>query len=164
MGFIAGSIVHELRQPLSTIQMIASYLKATVHPAEGVSKNLEMLEQQAEMAGTILSSLVSFGRSGNREVSRRCAPDFGGILRRAPPQPEISVERKLDRKLPLAMADPLHVDRIISNLVDNGIESLDGRGTIFISTRSERETVLLEIADTGCGIQQDYGDRIFEPS
>jgi len=60
------------------------------------------------------------------EVSRRCAPGFWRSSEARSPQPELVSSGNWDRKLPLAMADPLHVDRrIISNLVDNGIESLD---------------------------------------
>ena len=63
-------IAHELRQPLSAIQNFAAYLKARLARGDrGILKKVEMLEQQAEMAGEILSNLMCFACSGKAQRS-----------------------------------------------------------------------------------------------
>ena len=136
-GNVAGAIAHELRQPLSTIHLLASHLKANLAKSDTVNPEiLSMLEQQAELAGQILSNLVSFARSGEPQ---KAPADINHILRtvigRISWRPEIRLVQKLARRLPRANADPIHVDRIISNLISNALESMEVQGTLSIKTR-----------------------------
>ena len=50
-----------------------------------------------------------------------------------------------------------------TNLLDNAIDAVDGRGRITVRTASENGRVLVEIADDGPGIPEEVRDRIFEP-
>ncbi len=192
MGILAASIAHELRQPLSAIQNLAYYLKATLPPAnETVRENLVLLEQQARLAGRILSNLVVFGRSGTpHRMSLPLDPILTEVLTRIswPSQIQLKLPLKGNRgqQMPCVFADPLHVDRILSNLITNGLESMEGAGTLSIAIRSEdrakrsvgkvakpgarsrpgdgrrQRFVVLEITDTGCGIEPERTGDIFD--
>src|SRR5205823_12629194 len=50
-----------------------------------------------------------------------------------------------------------------TNLIDNAVDAMDGKGTLTIRTERERDCVLVEIGDTGPGIPTDLQRRIFEP-
>jgi signal transduction histidine kinase len=175
MGHLAASIAHELRQPLSAIQNLAYFLKATLSPAEQkVQENLVLLEQQAELAGRILSNLVAFGRSG---TPHRTSVQLDGILTEvlkriawpAQARLELPLKQKRGQRPPRVFADPLHVDRILSNLIMNGLESMDGAGTLSISMRAGQDGgkracqgyVSVGITDTGCGIRPEQARDIF---
>jgi signal transduction histidine kinase len=71
------------------------------------------------------------------------------------------------RPLPRAHADPVALRRVIENVMINAIESLDsGRGTVTIGARAsgspDDPRIVVEIADTGSGIEQDRLERIFD--
>ena len=175
MGHLAGTIAHELRQPLSAIQNIVSYLKVTVSTRDGVvTKNLNMLEQQVVMAGEILSNMLLFARSGKPRIE---PTDLHAVLKnvlsrsalRPSLHPRIRLKRNLARRLPPVLADPVHVDRILSNLIANGVESMerkektDARGTLSVATETEGRQVVVRVADTGRGISPAQARKIFEP-
>ena len=165
LGNLAAGIAHELRQPLSTIQLIASHLKSSLASSNGaISKNLDMLEQQAELAGQILSNMVSFARSGKpRKTQINLHQILETVLDRISWPSEISLQRRLARRLPPVCADPLHVDRIIANLIANGLESMEAAGTLTIITVADPAGDLIRITDTGCGIHPDHYEKIFLP-
>jgi signal transduction histidine kinase len=50
-----------------------------------------------------------------------------------------------------------------TNLLDNAVDALGGKGEITIRTRREGESVVVEIEDNGPGIPEDIGPRIFDP-
>ncbi len=192
---LAGAIAHELRQPLSVIQNIAAYLRATVPSRNGaVLKQLKTLEQQTAMAGEILSSMLEFARSGKptiaptdlhavlKNVLSRASLGLSGGLSRdrvrglsrglsrsSLPSSQLRLKQSLARRLPPVLADPVHVDRILSNLIANGVESMKRRekrnapGILSVATEAEGREVVVRVADTGCGIAPAQARKIFEP-
>ena len=55
------------------------------------------------------------------------------------------------------------IDRIVLNLISNSIKSIDGGGKITITLRKARNTLIMEVADTGCGIAPEKAARLFRP-
>ena len=176
MEHLAGDIAHELRQPLSVIQNIAAYLRATIPARNGaVLKQLKTLEQQTAMAGEILSSMLEFARSGKPTIA---STDLHAVLKNVLSRAALSssssssrlrLKRSLARRLPPVLADPVHVDRILSNLIANGVESMqimekrDARRILSVATEVKGRQVVVRVADTGCGISPAQARRIFEP-
>lgn len=165
LGRAAALLSHELRQPLGAIQNLTSYVQACISPADKPAmESLRLIGQQAELASRILSSLGSFARSGRPARSPvHLHRILGNVLDRIVWPQEILLKQELARPLPTAMADPLHLDRIVSNLISNALESIDGPGEVTITTRTEDDRVILEISDTGCGIESSLTERIFQP-
>jgi signal transduction histidine kinase len=163
MGQAAATIAHELRQPLSAIQNLSCYLRQTVSSSDpSICDNLKLLEQQAELAGRILSNLVAFARSGKTErTSVNVHTVLDDVLRRICWRREISLEKQLAARLPRVSADSLHIDRILSNLITNALESMEGAGTLSIVTGTAEGSVIVEITDTGCGISPEQEKSIF---
>src|SRR5690606_13767873 len=60
-------------------------------------------------------------------------------------------------------ADPGQLEQVILNLTVNARDALWGRGSIIIGCRVERDRVVLEVSDTGCGMDEATQQRIFEP-
>ena len=75
----------------------------------------------------------------------------------------IEVVRKYDTTLPSISAYGSELNQVWTNLLDNAIDALGGKGQIVLSTRRENESVVVEIADNGPGIPEEIQLRIFEP-
>ncbi|HYK87918.1 MAG TPA: XrtA/PEP-CTERM system histidine kinase PrsK [Acidobacteriota bacterium] len=68
------------------------------------------------------------------------------------------------RSLPKVLIDPEQMQKVITNLVLNACEALDGRGKIKISTCQNCGQVVLSIEDSGCGMSQEFIERsLFQP-
>ncbi len=76
----------------------------------------------------------------------------------------IEVVRDYERELPRIPAFGSELNQVWTNLLDNAIDALAGRGTLTLRTRSgPGEGIVVEIEDTGPGIPPELRDRVFEP-
>jgi signal transduction histidine kinase len=75
----------------------------------------------------------------------------------------VNVVKELDLDLPKICGQPGELNQVWTNLIDNAVDAMDGKGTLTIRTSRERDCVMVEIADTGPGIPSDLRRRIFDP-
>ena len=78
-------------------------------------------------------------------------------------RPGIQIRREYDAHLPHIQANGAELNQVWTNLIDNAIDAMQGRGQIVIRTRRENSTVVVEIADQGPGIPPELMSRIFDP-
>ena len=74
----------------------------------------------------------------------------------------IEVRREYDKDLPKIEAYGSELNQVWTNIIDNAIDALDGKGVITIHTRRESDWVIVEIEDNGPGIPEEIQPRIFE--
>src|SRR5262249_1474519 len=75
----------------------------------------------------------------------------------------VDVRRDYDRALAKLPAYAGELNQVWTNLIDNAIDAMEGRGTLTVRTRRDGDRVLVEIDDTGPGIPDAIRGRIFEP-
>lgn len=75
----------------------------------------------------------------------------------------IQVQRVYDRHLPKICAFGTELNQVWTNLIDNAIDAMNGRGTLKISTMLDNKLIRVEITDSGSGIPPEIQSRIFEP-
>ena len=76
---------------------------------------------------------------------------------------EVKVERIYDRLLPPIQAYGSELNQVWTNLIDNAIDAMDGKGTLEIVTLNESDRISVQIIDSGTGIPPEIQSRIFEP-
>jgi signal transduction histidine kinase len=74
----------------------------------------------------------------------------------------VTVIRDYGTGVPPVEAHPAELNQVWTNIIDNAIDAMDGRGTLRISTRAAPEHVVIEIADTGHGMPAEVAARAFE--
>jgi signal transduction histidine kinase len=75
----------------------------------------------------------------------------------------VEVKLDFDRNLPRVYAHGSELNQVWTNLIDNAIDAMNGKGELRLRTARELERVLVEIADNGPGIPSEILDHIFEP-
>jgi len=75
----------------------------------------------------------------------------------------IEVVRHYDRHLPHVQARGSELNQVWTNIIDNAIDAMDGRGTLTVRARREDPWVVVEIEDDGHGIPDDIQTQIFDP-
>ena len=75
----------------------------------------------------------------------------------------ISVRREYDPALPRIQAYGSELNQVWTNIIDNGVDALEGQGEITVRTRQEEKWVIVEIEDNGPGIPQEIRAKIFDP-
>ncbi len=75
----------------------------------------------------------------------------------------VEVIREFDRSLPEVKAQGSELNQVWTNLFDNAIGAMDGKGTITIKTYLDDNAVTVAVTDNGPGVPKDIQHRIFEP-
>lgn len=75
----------------------------------------------------------------------------------------VIVKRDYDRTLPKICAYASELNQVWTNLIDNGIDAMDGKGDLTIRSYRQNNCLIVEIGDTGVGIPPAVQSRIFEP-
>jgi signal transduction histidine kinase len=77
--------------------------------------------------------------------------------------PGITVVKDYDRALPPVPAYPAALNQVWTNLIDNAVYAMNGKGTLTVRTSLDRDQALIEFRDTGPGVSPETQGRIFEP-
>ncbi len=75
----------------------------------------------------------------------------------------VTVERDYDRTLPEVPAYAAELNQVWTNLIDNAVDAMDGRGVLRLCTRRDGDFAVVEVTDDGPGIPADMQGRVFEP-
>jgi signal transduction histidine kinase len=75
----------------------------------------------------------------------------------------ITVKREYEQSLPRITAYGSELNQVWTNLIDNAIDAMDGKGQLTIRTIKDNTCILIEFTDTGVGIPKAIQSRIFEP-
>ncbi len=165
LGELAGSVGHELRNPLGIINGAIYYLKM-VQPDvdEKIRQYHEMIEQQTLNAEKIITDLLDFARvsATNRQVV--AVPELvQSVLSRFPSPPSVKVVLKLPAGLPMILADPKQMEQVLGNLVINACQAMPDGGRMTISARPKKGMLSILVKDTGTGITPENMQKVFEP-
>jgi signal transduction histidine kinase len=162
VGTLASSLAHEVRNPLNSISLQLVLLSRRVaRLGAGPDPELAALTEAArreidrldELVGEFLS-LSSIDRVRLREQ------DFPGIVREvldlmAPmaSQKGVSLAEGVSDPLPTILLDREKIKQVLINLVRNAIEATSEGGSVTLTSRLTGDTVLVEVTDTGVGIE-----------
>ena len=175
MGEMASALAHELNQPLTAVINYAETARGVLARGQArdratVSSLLEKTVQQAGRAGQIIRHLRQFIARGETE---RTLEDLNTVVEEASALAlvgaagkGIAARRALEEGLPPVLLDKIQIHQVITNLIRNSIDALEGaaRREIVIRTqRDGRDRVVIAVADTGPGLAPEIADRLFQP-
>jgi histidine kinase len=181
LGEMSAGVAHELNQPLSVIKTSASFLTKKIDRNEPVSPNIlhelaDEMDSQVDRASLIINRLRQFGRKTDiRKVNVQlndCIRGTFTVLGRQLEVHGIDVELKLDEKLPPIKGDRNRLEQVFLNLIMNARDAMDEKGELAehdvekvlkISSKREKDEVVVNISDTGLGMSEEVKEKIFEP-
>ncbi|GAB4500942.1 MAG: hypothetical protein Fur0035_04820 [Anaerolineales bacterium] len=167
LGQLAGSIGHELRNPLGVISNAVYFLQmAQPQASDKVKQYLDMMARETRAADKIISDLLDFTRIKSLDRQEFSLADLAEqSLQRLPAPAGVQTRLNFPADLPPAYADPQHVGQILSNLVSNAFQAMPQGGELVISADflPEQQQIRLKVADNGQGIAPENMEKLFEP-
>jgi C4-dicarboxylate-specific signal transduction histidine kinase len=175
MGELAAAIAHEVNQPLTAIVTNANF---SLRQLKGSSPNLDELRTaitEIVNDGTRASAVISRIRGLLvKESPRRTELDINAIiqevitlLRNELKRNRIQLRTELAANLPRVQGDPVQLQQVLINLIMNAVEAMrpspERPRRILIRSGKDADGVLVQVQDSGPGIELEVADRIFEP-
>ncbi|MCG8552822.1 MAG: response regulator [Desulfobacterales bacterium] len=179
IGTLAGGIAHDFNNILSGIIGHAELASMNLNSNPKAQNNIDQVLKGAWRAGEIVSQILTFSRQAESEMRplkiHLIVKEAVKFLRSSIPS-TIHIIENVDTK-DMVVADAIQIHRVVMNLCTNAYHAMkeDG-GTLSISLKKVeldgeglkeqyafKEYVALQIKDTGCGIDENVMDRIFDP-
>jgi PAS domain S-box-containing protein len=179
MAEMAGSIAHELNQPLTAVVTHAyacrEWLQSEPANLEKASATAEKIVQESTRASVVVSRVRALFR---REAQVRELTDINGIIqemarlmRDEAIRRGVSIRLALADDLPKLEMDPVQIQQVLLNLAMNGIDAMiQVAGPRELVIRSNKRSnkdgdgeILVAVEDHGPGISVDVAERMFEP-
>ena len=164
---------HELRTPVTGMQMAFSLLRERTHYPES-SREADLFStvyEEMQRLVTLINDLLNFSRyqSGQQKLERvPCEP--AELLEQArqrfqptAAQNDIDIKLELQTPLPSLLLDRQQMERMLDNLLSNALRHTPDGGEIRLLARHHGERVILSVEDNGEGIPYSQQARIFEP-
>jgi len=164
---------HELRTPLNAIggytELLSLGLGGPVTPQQ--VEYLERIRRSQQHLMGIISDLLNYSRIEAGHVTYDIAPiSLVHVIEAAAELVETQADTKgilleVDRSelACIALGDRAKVDQILLNLLSNAIKFTAATGTVKVQCRTLRDSVAIQVIDTGAGIPTDKLELIFEP-
>ena len=181
VGQLAGGIAHDFNNLLTTIQGYAQLVASRLPPEYREIKGLAEITAASERAANLTRQLLSFSRKDTATSGPLDLNDVVSDTMRLLPRilgKQVSVELDLADSLPVIVGDGQQMSQVVMNLAINARDAMPDGGTVRVTTRQYpasgaiarrfsipgiRECQLLEVSDTGQGMEDETRERIFEP-
>ncbi len=171
---VARRIAHEIRNPLTPIQLSAQRIARRYKRAAGAEDEYAVIDEGTrtilQEVGTLKALVDEFSRFARMPSANPVASDLHQILDDSlltypELHPELEIKRRFADDVPPLQLDPDQMRRAFTNLYDNAIKAMSGNGQLNVTTvfDADLEVVRVEVADNGPGIRPEDKDRLFVP-
>lgn len=166
IGQLASGLAHELGTPLSVIDGYAQRELRRQGSAENSKRVMAGVRRQVERMSAIVRQLLDFARRSRARPTRvevgRIVDSAISAVAQTPGRDVTDVRVECPQQGVWAHADPAALERVVINLVENGVQAAEG-GNVRISCEEVDGKVLLRVEDDGHGVPTDLRKKIFEP-
>ncbi|UCF90278.1 MAG: PAS domain S-box protein [Desulfobacterales bacterium] len=173
LGRVAAGIAHEIRNPLSGINIYLNTLER-IHGREGSQSRVGQIIRQLKSASNKIESVIR----RVMDFSKPSEPKFVTININQPIEEAINLtavtlrkngiqlEKNLTDNLPLCLADPNLIEEMVLNLINNAAEamqSMEGDKQLAVSSSGAMDRILIRVSDSGPGVPLESRTKIFDP-
>ena len=168
LGQLAAGIAHEIRNPLTSINILIHSLTENLPSGNTHREDLKVIEEEILRINEIVDQFLRFAKPASPLFEKTdLIPIFEEILQLLRPQIErgkITVKKELE-PLPLITVDKEQIKQVILNLLMNAIQAMPAGGELSTNGRFSKDGywVELTIQDSGLGIPPEDMDKLFNP-
>jgi len=168
LGQLAAGIAHEIRNPLTSINILIHSMAENLSKENSRWEDLKVIEEEILRINEIVDQFLRFAKPASPLLEKAdLIPIFEETLQLLRPQIEkgkVTVNKRFET-LPLITVDKEQIKQVILNLLMNAIQSMPGGGELSIGGQFSKDGywVELTVQDSGMGIPAEDADRLFDP-
>jgi PAS domain S-box-containing protein len=173
LGHVATGIAHEIRNPLSGINIYLSTLHRMYEHTHGLEKTREILDKiqsASEKIESVIKRVMDFSKPSEPEFAMTNinkpieeAIELASVALR---KSGVAITKALTADLPLCTADPHMIEQVILNLITNAAEAMknfEAKKKILVSSSAQDGLIRVTVADSGPGVPEEERSTIFDP-
>lgn len=184
MGILAGGVAHDLNNTLGPLVGYPEMILQKLPLDSPVRDQIKRMGKSASEAAEVIQDLLALARRGRYEMKPVC---LNTVLseylesrthsKLVEERPNVSIQIQLDESLGNIKGSAPHLSKVIMNLMVNAFDAMSDGGTIEVKTSRRSLTslmggyadiepgdyVILQVKDTGNGIEPELLEKIFEP-
>lgn len=171
IGTLAGGLAHEIKNPLSTLNINLQLLKEDMQGETGEDNKkgylkIQALQKEVQRLEEILNDFLRFARGQKLELRDRDINDIVDevvdFITPEMKQKDIRILKSYDAHIPLCRVDSNLIKQALLNVIINAEQAMGNGGELMIRTSRNKKYVQIDITDTGTGIPKDIIDKIFQ--
>jgi signal transduction histidine kinase len=171
VGRLSLKVAHEVRNPISAIELNAEMLEDIVRGRSGVDMDdagslVAAIRDQVNTLDALTEEYLAFARFPQahfeEESVNHLVHELAEFVRPVAVRQGLTMRVETDPAVPVLEIDRTLLRQAILNLVKNGLEALSRGGEITIGSHATERGVEIVVADTGPGIAAEVGQRLFE--
>jgi len=166
-GRISRTIAHEVRNPLTNINLATEQLRNEIAANEDADILFEMISRNSNRINQLISNLLDSTRISELQYIKSSINDvLDSSLEFASDRVElkqIKVVKDYDKDIYPILVDQEKIKIAFLNIIVNAIEAMDDGGTLHLSTETRNNRCVTKITDTGKGMSKEDVARLFEP-
>ena len=163
-------VSHELRTPLNSMLGWVGILKNSKGNPEITDRALDAIERSAKTQNKLINDLLDITRiaNGSLWIEREpvpVVPVIEAAVDAAYPAANakaITLEVNLDRSVGIVFGDPMRLQQVVSNLLQNALKFTPDGGRITVKLERSEDAALISVTDTGKGIAEEFLPYVFE--
>ncbi len=167
IGQVAAGFAHEINNPLNNILGFAQLAAGTPGLPEQAARDIEKIIQATLHAREVVKKLMLYSRQVppvEREVDLNLmVKENVYFMKHLCEKHHVDIVQETDEALVKIPADPFQLRQVLMNLIMNAVQAMPDGGVLTIRTRLEHRRIILTVADTGTGMDQDTMNQIFLP-
>jgi two-component system NtrC family sensor kinase len=174
IGELATGLAHEINNPLAIITAEQANMSDLLDSSDNdsirrdeIKDSLKRCKEQVKRCAGITSKMLQFGRKRESSVQPTdIVPRLNEIvdfMNHHAGARSVQIDCRLGSGLPSVLVDPIELEQVLVNLINNSLDAMPSGGKITIAARREDDFVRLDVSDNGVGIDAKALDNIFEP-
>ncbi len=173
LGEVSAGIAHEIRNPLAGIKTSAQVLEESFSLDDPRSQLVQRIVKEIDRSNDLLKKFFKFAKPGKpKQEFTHLQPIIDGVYVLLTPKmskKRIKFIREFSENMPEIYVDEYQLEQVVMNLLLNAMDAIKADGQILVRTGLSDEddnsdrNVILEICDTGCGIEEENLEKIFNP-
>jgi signal transduction histidine kinase len=173
IGRMAAQIAHEIRNPISSINLNLELLEDELEEFRGhvrtdeAEELVKSIREVLEGLSKFVQDYLQFARLPSMEFNphdiNAIVKDLLSFLAGEIRDRNVKLITDFDRNIPTLMLDEDQLNRALMNVLKNSLEAMPQGGRLSVSTKLEGDEVLISISDSGTGIERHEWERIFLP-